>query len=399
MATHVPSVAGRIALFVERERGRFDQERNNVFATAFGHVIRYHEFLQIIVARHQETVAAHRALMDEIHDSLAASGEQTTDQIAQWPAYVLQGRVLALDMECFYLVGDILLDVTARCAWLYFGRHNSPSLNRFTDVVKRCDRFVAFNQLTPPSADLQRCIAELDRRLCHYRDKHVTHPDFRHTFPLSKGFMFSQGRLDDTRFVSLGFGEVGSGSGKEGESPVALLALVEEYLGYLLDSGHREPRPRGRPLRQGLVAGLRAASSSPRSSAARPHRGGALCGSAHVPRPHGPPHGPSRPRMVPHGPEMHLAPPTTGNRKGGERLSLLGLHESRSRDSNPGPAAYETAALSPPVSVSAAGSGAKVEYRPSCVSAQPAEWQSEWQFWSDMAGNAATCRFTVHRLT
>ena len=120
------TIDDRTLAFVQTERDRFSDKRNNVFAFSWSHVREHVQYLRIILA---DYAAVQKDFFDNLErkkrwiDAQPSGGGLVGDEGMK---LLSEGTtvmcVLHLRIKTFYLVAKILLDRTAQAVEFYFGQ-------------------------------------------------------------------------------------------------------------------------------------------------------------------------------------------------------------------------------------------------------------------------------------
>lgn len=175
--------------FAKRERQRFSNYSDNLFSSATSQIIRYYEFLQIIVERYQK-INENFFLHNEKRKHMFPNGSYTLNK--QQMEYLEEeakiNKNLHLEIESFYLFAKILLDKVCRFLELYFGIARSASLDSHEKLSKNIEKYVKKRSLSDLSKELIGMITSLKKEISDYRDKEIVHDKSPRTM---KGTMFS----------------------------------------------------------------------------------------------------------------------------------------------------------------------------------------------------------------
>jgi hypothetical protein len=168
-----------ISEFVEAERSRFSDPRENRFVLAFGEVIRYQRFLSLILDRYRE---ASREVSDNLQALQAeaaahAPGERqaTSRELGLWEKNRVAGERLHLEIESFFLFGKMMLDRSASAVECYFGQGRGTSLASFDKLGRNFARYCEQKGLGPPSSGMTELMVGLQAQLSDARDKEIAH--------------------------------------------------------------------------------------------------------------------------------------------------------------------------------------------------------------------------------
>jgi hypothetical protein len=109
--------------FVENERHRFTDKDGNLLGLSVYQIMRYYEFLTIILERHAETSKIYSNLHRQNMANFSEGWRETTpDEMVVLEELFKYMSLVQLEVESFYLFAKILLDRTAHFVELFFGR-------------------------------------------------------------------------------------------------------------------------------------------------------------------------------------------------------------------------------------------------------------------------------------
>jgi hypothetical protein len=168
----------KLTEFVSKQRARFTDETNNVFAFSWAKVFRRWQFMEIVYPRYETASAAYvtntKSMGDAVRD--LPSGRSTVS--AQVEALHDEARCLnlsvQLEVESYYLFAKIVLDDVARAIEYYFGPEQRLSLDSHDDL-HRCFRAYAAAKGLSVSEALIASVGDLKIRVCDYRDQQIAH--------------------------------------------------------------------------------------------------------------------------------------------------------------------------------------------------------------------------------
>ena len=161
--------------FVENERYRFTDTDGNLLGLSVYQIMRYHEFLTIILERHAVTtktyLSLHRANMTDFSEG---SREVARDEMLGLGELFKYMTLVQLEVESFYLFAKILLDRTAHFVELFFGRVRKLSLDSHDKLTKNIESYAFRKGLT-----IHPSLLELMRRMrvdvSDHRDYGIAH--------------------------------------------------------------------------------------------------------------------------------------------------------------------------------------------------------------------------------
>jgi len=222
--------------FVNTERGRFSTKDNNLFGTAFSQIIRYYDFLQVIIERYG---SVDEAFLANIKTSLELSksfpsGEShslTKEESGLLEEGVKLTTLLHLEIESFYLFAKILLDKVAKFVEFYFGQARGLSLNSHNDLSKNIESYANVKQLTSLPEKLITLIKELKKEVADYRDKMITHEWSPRTM---KGTMFNL-TIGGSRISSHKLYPKDGDRQVESKTPEQIICEIDEYLEEIIE--------------------------------------------------------------------------------------------------------------------------------------------------------------------
>lgn len=160
--------------FVSEERGHFEVEDDNNFATAFCQILRYWDFLTIIRGRHKFYNREFFKLMG-VQEKLFALGGGSVEERSAW--YDENGRLctyIQFEIESYYLFAKILIDKIAHFIEFFFGSVRRLSLDSHDDLTKD---FAVYRE-TKGLRDYERfekCLMPLKTEVSDFRDYQIAH--------------------------------------------------------------------------------------------------------------------------------------------------------------------------------------------------------------------------------
>jgi len=166
----------QLVVFIQTERGKFENKHNNMFAQSFGQITKFYRYLLIIMERYESASSAF------IENSKAT---QLTIQPGKHPLTNEQIRLheegwklqvaLELEIDSFYLIAKILLDRMAHAIEFYFGQATRCSLESHDGLTKCFLRYRENKNLTIPAPRLQELVKILKKEISDYRDYEIAH--------------------------------------------------------------------------------------------------------------------------------------------------------------------------------------------------------------------------------
>lgn len=178
--------------FVEKERERFENRENNMFALSFSVIIKYREFLQIIVDRYKALSEEYVKSSDELFESLRNIKGPMTPEL--WEMHEKQAqlsRKLHLEIESFYQFAKVLLDRIVHAIEYYFGPLRGCAMDSHDNWAKRFDKYCKEKNLNT-NEGLSVSIAKLKIKISDVRDYKFTHQKSPRA---SHGTWHSQGKV------------------------------------------------------------------------------------------------------------------------------------------------------------------------------------------------------------
>lgn len=167
-------MAGQVHAFVESERNRFSERDNNIFGMSVFQVMRYHQFLSILLERHRQTSEKFSRVQKAFAKDSYPNGPLNDEQMATVKELNEDMTLLQLEVESFYLFAKILLDKVAHFVEFYFGKGRKLSLDSHDRLTKNLDAFSAIKRLDLPS-DLPEIIDRLKTDISDHRDYEIAH--------------------------------------------------------------------------------------------------------------------------------------------------------------------------------------------------------------------------------
>ena len=161
--------------FIMKER--FQYADINVFAFDLGQVLRYYDFLLIILGRYEETNKGRLAIHEEERKLMSTKAGITRVTPEQGRLMVESSRLTTLvhlEIESFYLFAKVFLDNVARFLYVYFGQERGVGLKSHNDLAKHHEKYFKAKGLVIPEG-LPKSVTLLKERICKYRDKNISH--------------------------------------------------------------------------------------------------------------------------------------------------------------------------------------------------------------------------------
>ena len=221
------SLSVLLSNFINKERNRFSNKRNNSVAFSFGHIARYHDFLQIILRRYTEVSKFFVENTKHFHE-YAKGKNGPVDQ--QMQSTLEQGRELGdelhLQIESFYIFSKIMLDKTTQAFEHYFGGERDLSLVSHHKLSKDFVEYASKKGLSKPPKELIDSINNLQKRVVDFRDDIITHMNNPRSM---KGTMFQY----DTGEAWISEHKIYPKEGEtqnDGMAPSRLMKILDEYI-------------------------------------------------------------------------------------------------------------------------------------------------------------------------
>jgi hypothetical protein len=214
-----------LVAFVREERHRLDVEHNNMLGGAFGEVVRYRRFLDVIVDRHDEVAARLLALHEE-HRAAMKPGirqldEHEMQQLDERERLTMRWQ---LEVESVYLFAKILLDKVARGIEFYFGPVRGCGLDSHDDLVKRIETYASSHQLELPDQFVSMA-KTLKQDVSDFRDYQIAHEKSPRT---RRAIQFD--RIGSTKMIMVQIYPTDKDKQREARTPKQLLDDVDAYL-------------------------------------------------------------------------------------------------------------------------------------------------------------------------
>ncbi len=165
----------------EREQLKGD-EQNNYFGVVFGEVLKYYQYLSLVMSRYgpasEQYVASTKERMRK--NSLKGNGSwvMTPDEIAEYNTHFQQQTVLLFELESFYVFASILLDRISAATQYYFGLGISGSQwKSFHYMNAYFFDYATAKNLESPSQNILERIQWLYENVSKFRGDFVVHKD------------------------------------------------------------------------------------------------------------------------------------------------------------------------------------------------------------------------------
>lgn len=217
--------------FVQENRARFEIQRDNAFAMAWGKVFRRGEFLEVIKLRHAEASAGFIEMTNRQRE-LTPVGQGT---VSPELAAVMQrgsafAKIVHLDNESFYHFAKVVLDDVARAIEFTFETERGISLRSHDKWVKQANAYCIAKGLDL-SQELLRRMADMKGRICDVRDKQLAHEQSPRTM---SGTAFVPGK--GARILATQLYPRGNDPKQwDAETPDDLLDALYDYLNAVAD--------------------------------------------------------------------------------------------------------------------------------------------------------------------
>lgn len=213
--------------FIHQERNRFSDRRNNSVAFSFGQITRYHNFLQIILQRYKEASKDFIANTKQLQEHAKNGGGTMGNEMqAIWETSLTLTDDLHLQMESFYLFSKIMLDKTSQAVEHYYGNERGISLVSHHKLSQCFPEYTKMKGLSNPSEFLLNLIAELQEKICDFRDDIITHMNNPRSMKATM-FQFDTGETWISEHkVYPKDGEIQN----QGLAPTRLIKALEQYI-------------------------------------------------------------------------------------------------------------------------------------------------------------------------
>lgn len=164
--------------FIKNQRNCFGVYDNNRFSVSFSELIRYLDFLNIILNRYKDASEVLARHLKSYKEPSVGFCEFTTD-MDDWNknCRTLQNNT-ALEIESYYLFSKILLDKVAHSIELYFSPARGESLNSHDLMCKNIVSYVKSKGLTFPEniLDEAKILKNLISDTRDYKFEHLKYP-------------------------------------------------------------------------------------------------------------------------------------------------------------------------------------------------------------------------------
>lgn len=161
--------------FVGKHRWKLEVKDNNKFGSAFSTILRYYQFLQIIINRYSEISKLFIENTKRLQISIGGKSGRVNKEQAE---LLEQGDILStklhLEIESYYLFAKILLDRVARALESYFGLVRGLALDSHDDLAKRINGYCSRKNLKAPEP-LIKIVNELKNGISDFRDYEISH--------------------------------------------------------------------------------------------------------------------------------------------------------------------------------------------------------------------------------
>lgn len=169
----------KLSDFISVERARFENRYNNMFSFTFSEILRYYDYLQIILSKYKSISEKFADNFKAMQTAFKGNGTVNDEQMK----LLLNNRDihtrLHLEIESFYLFAKILLDKIAIALQFYFGSARGLPLSSHDKLTKNFEGYLAVKRLTNDPKLLEE-IKKLKEDISDFRDKQIQHiQDFR----------------------------------------------------------------------------------------------------------------------------------------------------------------------------------------------------------------------------
>ena len=167
-----------IQAFIAEQSKGLDTGKSNYFGIVFGEVIKYYDYLIVLLPKYQEISELHvQSIKDRIkREKNIPQGSRTmTNGDIAWrnKSYVRQIR-LHLELESLFIYASILLDRIASATQYYFGK-SSRQWRSFEAMKNYLDGYCENKNLSKPSKGLMKTMSWLYGNVCEFRHTIVVH--------------------------------------------------------------------------------------------------------------------------------------------------------------------------------------------------------------------------------
>lgn len=238
----MPAAIRRLNEFVSRERARALPARDVEFGNVFRELLKYRQFLGLIVERYNSLNAE---IIEHIRHSFEDARERpgtrqvTREEIANLERNAGVHLSLHLQIEGFYLFARILLDKILQVFIFYFGGGPYAAMSH-TDIVKvvkhlgqtKFEAYAAAKNLSSFPESLREKMLAVVRDVVEFRDDIVAH----HKNPRgmkATGFQLNEGTTGGTTYII--YSRMNPREGDRQSTGLPLPALLQLIDGYLLD--------------------------------------------------------------------------------------------------------------------------------------------------------------------
>lgn len=161
--------------FIDKERNKYSNKHNNLFATCFSQIERYHQFLEIILKRYSKASNDYINIWGNFYQISRKAKPLKGDAKKLYEDGINLGTILHLEIESFYLFAKILLDKVSLAIEFYFGCARKASLHSHDKLAKNLSAFLKDKKLPDFSEKLMQHLKELKIDIIDYRDKQIIH--------------------------------------------------------------------------------------------------------------------------------------------------------------------------------------------------------------------------------
>ena len=208
----------------------FSTKHNNMFAFSFSKVLRYYEFLAIILERCKNAGTEFHATLNALQTSFKdREGALSTEQSRLLENNSHSTLILHLEIESFYLFAKILLDKAARALEFYFGKAQRSPLDSHDDLTKNIKKYAAARNISIPGEELLEIVGRLKNDVSDYRDQEIAH---------EKSPRSMKGTASDAkgtaRITTLRIYPTEKDKQVESKPPEEVLKQIDEYLRLLI---------------------------------------------------------------------------------------------------------------------------------------------------------------------
>jgi hypothetical protein len=181
-------ILAELSAFIQRERNYFETHDNNRFAMGFGDVLRYRQFLNVVVERHTICNNEFVRVMKEHETRFAPGSTRMTPGQSEWVnEWSRLSTLVQLEIETYFLLAKVLLDKVARFIEFYFGPARKLSLDSHDLLTKNFESYAAARGLQDTD-QLRACLEPLKRDIADFRDYQIAH---QKSPRITRGLLFS----------------------------------------------------------------------------------------------------------------------------------------------------------------------------------------------------------------